>query len=215
MNKTELKEKLSDFFHIAFEEELIDEIAEVGVFKKIKENELLIDINDKFDKIPLLINGAIKISREDKHGEEIVLYFLERGDTCTVSFGSCLGTMKSQVRGIAEKDSEVIFIPVDKLEEWMVKYKSWRTFIFDSYNIRINEMFEAIDTLAFMKMEDRIFKFLTDKVKIMRNTELNITHQDIASDLHTSRVVVSRLLKHLENEGKIKLYRNKIDVIDF
>ena len=105
MKKTELKEKLSDFFHIAFEEELIDEIAEVGVFKKIKENELLIDINDKFDKIPLLINGAIKISREDKHGEEIVLYFLERGDTCTVSFGSCLGTMKSQVRGIAEKDS--------------------------------------------------------------------------------------------------------------
>jgi CRP/FNR family transcriptional regulator len=76
-------------------------------------------------------------------------------------------------------------------------------------------MFETIDTLAFMKMEDRIFKFLSDKVKIMRNTELNITHQDIASDLHTSRVVVSRLLKHLENEGKIKLHRNKIDVIDF
>ena len=116
MNKTEIKEKLSDFFHIAFEEELIDEIAEVGIFKKIKENELLIDINDKFDKIPLLINGAIKISREDKHGEEIVLYFLERGDTCTVSFGSCLGTMKSQVRGIAEKDSEVITCNMVKLK---------------------------------------------------------------------------------------------------
>ena len=97
----------------------------------------------------------------------------------------------------------------------MVKYKSWRTFVIDSYNIRLNEMLEAIDTLAFMKMDQRLFKYLTDKVQIMRSTTLNTTHQEIAVDLNTSRVVVSRLLKQLENEGKIKLYRNKIEVLDF
>lgn len=215
MKEAIIKEKLNEFFHVLFEEELMDEIVKVGTYKKIKENELLVDIDDKFDQIPLLLTGAIKISREDKNGEEIVLYFLERGDTCTVSFGSGIGAIKSSIRGVAEKDSEVIFIPIAKLDEWMVKYKSWRTFVIDSYNIRINEMFEAIDTLAFMKMEDRIFKYLNDKVKIMRNTSLNTTHQEIASDLHTSRVVVSRLLKHLENEGKIKLFRNKIEVLDF
>ena len=116
---------------------------------------------------------------------------------------------------IAEKDSELVFIPVEKLEEWMIKYSSWRSFVIDSYDIRLNEMLEAIDTLAFLKMDERLFKYLIDKVQIMRSTELHTTHQEIAVDLNTSRVVVSRLLKQLENEGRIKLFRNKIEVLDF
>ena len=210
-----IREKLEEYFGVIFEPELIDEIAEVGSYRKVGENEILMDIGDKFQCIPLMLTGAIKISRETKDGEEIVLYFLERGDTCTITFGSGLQSNKSKVRGIAEKESEIISIPVEKLEEWMVKYKSWRTFVIDSYNIRLNEMLEAIDTLAFMKMDQRLFKYLTDKVQIMRSTTLNTTHQEIAVDLNTSRVVVSRLLKQLENEGKIKLYRNKIEVLDF
>ncbi len=210
-----IREKLNEFYKVVFEPELIDEIVEVGSFKIIKENELLLDIGDNFNRIPLMLNGAIKISREINNGDEIVLYFLERGDTCTISFGSGLNASKSKVRGVAEKDSEVIFIPVEKLEDWMVKYKSWRDFVIDSYNIRLNEMLEAIDTLAFMKMDQRLYKYLTDKVKIMRETTLKTTHQEIAIDLNTSRVVVSRLLKQLENQDKIKLYRNRIEVLDF
>jgi CRP/FNR family transcriptional regulator len=210
-----IREKLDEYYKVVFEKELIEEIAQVGTYRKIKENELLLDIGDRFNKLPLMLTGAIKISRETKAGDEIVLYFLERGDTCTITFGSGLNSTKSKVRGIAEKPSEVIFIPIEKLEEWMVKYKSWRNFVIDSYNIRLNEMLEAIDTLAFLKMDQRLFKYLTDKVKIMRSTELNTTHQEIAIDLNTSRVVVSRLLKQLENEGKIKLFRNRIEVIDF
>lgn len=210
-----IKEKLEEYYNVVFEEGLLDEIAEVGTYQKVKENDLLLDIGDQFHQIPLMLTGAIKISRETNAGEEIVLYFLERGDTCTITFGSGLQSSKSKVRGVAEKDSEIIFIPVEKLEEWMVKYPSWRSFVIDSYNIRLNEMLEAIDTLAFMKMDQRLFKYLIDKVQIMRSTTLNTTHQEIAVDLNTSRVVISRLLKQLENEGKIKLYRNKIEVIDF
>ena len=151
-----IKEKLQEYYNVVFEEELIDEIAEVGTYKKIEENELLLDIGDSFKHIPLLLTGAIKISREINNGDEVVLYFLERGDTCTVSFASGLKSSKSKVRGVAEKISEVVFIPVGKLEDWMVKYKSWRDFVIDSYNIRLNEMLEAIDTLAFMKMDQRI-----------------------------------------------------------
>ena len=210
-----IREKLNEYYKVVFEQELIDEIVEVGTYKKIKENELLLDMGDNFNRIPLMLTGAIKISREVNNGDEIVLYFLERGDTCTISFGSGLTSSKSKIRGVAEKESEVIFIPVHKLEEWMVKYKTWRSFVIDSYNIRLNEMLEAIDTLAFMKMDQRLYKYLTDKVKIMRDTTLKTTHQEIAIDLNTSRVVVSRLLKQLENQGKIKLFRNKIEVIDF
>ncbi|MBT8385245.1 MAG: Crp/Fnr family transcriptional regulator, partial [Bacteroidia bacterium] len=126
---------------------------------------------------------------------------------------SGLNSVKSKVRGVAEKDSEVVLIPVEKLEEWMVTYKSWRNFVIDSYNIRLSEMLEAIDTLAFLKMDKRLYKYLTDKVKIMRSSTLNTTHQHIAQDLNTSRVVISRLLKQLENEKKIKLHRNKIEVL--
>ncbi len=210
-----IREKLNEFYKVVFEEELINEIAEVGTYKKIRENELLLDIGDNFNRIPLMLTGAIKISRETKNGDEIVLYFLERGDTCTITFGSGLNSSKSKVRGVAEKPSEVIFIPVEKLEEWMVKYASWRSFVIESYNIRLNEMLESIDTLAFMKMDQRLYKYITDKVKIMRSTTLNTTHQEIAIDLNTSRVVVSRLLKQLENEGKIKLFRNRIEVLVF
>ena len=210
-----IKEKLEEYYSVVFEKELLDEIAEVGEYKKVKENDLLLDIGDKFNYMPLILTGAIKISRETRNGEEIVLYFLERGDTCTITFGSGLHSSKSKVRGIAEKDSELIFIPVIKLGEWMAKYDSWRSLVIDSYDIRLNEMLEAIDTLAFMKMDQRLYKYLTDKVQIMRDMELHTTHQEIAVDLNTSRVVVSRLLKQLENEGKIKLFRNKIEVMDF
>jgi len=210
-----IKEKLQEYYDVVFEPELIEEIQRVGTYKKVKEGDILMDIGDEFHCIPMMLTGAIKISRETKKGDEIVLYFLERGDTCTITFGSGLQSSKSKVRGVAERDAELITIPVEKLEEWMVKYPSWRRFVIDSYDIRLNEMIEAIDALAFMKMDERLYKYLIDKVQIMRSTTLNTTHQEIAVDLNTSRVVVSRLLKQLENQGKIKLFRNKIEILDF
>ena len=210
-----LREKLNEYYSFVFEKELIDEIIKIGSYKKIEQDQFLMDIGDDFKYIPLMLSGAIKISRENEQGDEIALYFLERGDTCTISFVNGLHNTKSKIRGVAEKASEIIFIPVEKLDEWLVKYKSWRNFVIESYNIRLNEMLEAIDTLAFLKMDKRIFKYLSDKVKIMRDPILNTTHQEIAIDLNTSRVVVSRLLKQLENEGKINLFRNKIEVLEY
>lgn len=207
--------KLQDYFSIIFEPELLAEIEKYGTLAKLEKDDLLIDVGTQIKQVPLLLNGAVKIVREDKNGDEIVLYFLERGDTCAISFVNCLNHSKSKVRGIAEKDSEAIYIPVKKLEEWMGKYKSWREFVIESYSSRLDEMIEAIDTLAFMKMDERLFKYLSDKVKIMRNPTLNTTHQEIAIDLNTSRVVVSRLLKQLENDGKIILHRNKIEVLEY
>ncbi len=210
-----MKAKLQDYFSIVFEPELLEEIQRFGTLVTLKKDDLLIDVGSLITQVPLLLNGAVKIVREDKNGDEIVLYFLERGDTCAISFVNCLNKSKSKVRGVAEKDSEAIYVPVKKLEEWMAKYKTWREFVIESYSSRLDEMIEAIDTLAFMRMDERLFKYLSDKVKIMRDTTLNTTHQQIAIDLNTSRVVVSRLLKQLENLGKIQLHRNKIEVLDF
>jgi len=208
--ETILKEKLNDYYSNIFEKELIDEMVKVAHLEKIDKGELLIDIGDNMTHIPLILNGIIKIIRQENEGEELVLYFLERGDTCAISFVNCINRKQSIFKGVVEQDVEAVFLPVEHIDSWLQKYKSWRHFIVDSYHFRLIEMVESIDSLAFMKLEQRMYKYLTDKVKIIKDNSLDITHQEIATDLNSSRVVVSRLLKQLENEGKIIMRRNRI-----
>ena len=209
-DKELLRIKLEGHYTKIFEKELIDEIIDSGIFRTIGSGETLIDIGDKMTHVPLILSGAVKIIREDNNGDEIALYFLERGDTCAISFVNCIDMSDSMFRGIAEKKTEGIFVPVSKIDDWLAKYKSWRRFIIDSYHMRLIDMVQSIDSLAFTKLDDRLYKYLTDEVKIMQNNTLVITHQEIANDINTSRVVVSRLLKILENEGKLTIGRNKI-----
>ena len=210
-----MKEILTESYGYIFEEALIDEIVKVAAFKEFKADDYLIEIGDYIKTMPLLVNGAIKILREDENGDELLLYFLERGDTCAMTLTCCMGQAKSRIRAVAETDGSLLMIPVEKMEDWLTKYKTWRNFVFDSYNVRLMEMLEAIDTLAFMNLDERLYKYLTDKAKVIGNTEIQNTHQEIAYEMHTSRVVISRLLKALEIEGKIKLHRNKIEILQF
>ena len=209
-----MRELLERHYGYLFEKELLDEIEASGTCKKVKQGKLLMDIGQSITAMPLLFSGAIKIMREDERGDELILYFIEKGDTCAMTFSCCMGTGKSEIRAVAEVDTELLMIPIDKMEEWLTRYSSWRQFILDSYHSRLSELLETVDTLAFMKMDERLLKYLRDKAMVTHNDEINATHQQVAHDLHTSRVVVSRLLKSLENEGKIKLFRNQIKVID-
>lgn len=196
------------------EDALLEEISETGILKTFHENEKIIDYGEYVKFLPLLLSGAIKILREDKEGDELLLYFLESGDTCAMTLSCCLGQTRSEIRAVAEKETQLIMIPIQKMEEWTSKYKSWRNFVFDSYHSRLTEMLETIDTIAFLNMDKRLMRYLQDKAKINQNELLQVTHQEIAYDLHTSRVVISRLLKKLEIDGKIELQRNAIKVLD-
>jgi CRP/FNR family transcriptional regulator len=130
-----------------------------------------------------------------------------------MSMTCCIGDTKSEIKAVAETDGKVVMIPVMYMELWLGKYKSWRNYVFNSYNNRLKEMLNAIDSLAFMNMNERLQNYLLEKAKINGSREINATHQDIAYDLNTSRVVISRLLKALENEGKIKLHRAYIEIV--
>ncbi|MCK8520962.1 Crp/Fnr family transcriptional regulator [Aquimarina sp. D1M17] len=196
-----------------FEKDLIEEINQVAVFKEVSEGEELIRPGSYIKSMPLILQGAIKILRQDDDGDELLLYFLERGDTCAMTLSCCLGHHKSEIKAIAETEAKLVMIPVEKMEEWTTKYKSWRNFVFDSYHKRLIEAIETIDSIAFLKMDDRLLKYLRDKHKVTSDHIIHNTHQQIAYDLHTSRVVISRLLKKLETEGKVKLNRNSIEVI--
>ena len=139
-----------------FEKALVDEIAETAILIDFEEGDKLIEINDYIRSMPLLLSGAIKIMREDPDEGELLLYFLEKGDTCAMTLACCMGQTRSAIRAIAENKGSVVMIPVNKMEEWLGKYKSWRNYVFESYNKRLGEMLTAIDNLAFMKMDERL-----------------------------------------------------------
>jgi len=204
----ELKSK----YGYLFEEALLDEIIQAGIYKKVPAGFKIMEIGQYIKSMPLLIEGAIKILRDDDDGDELLLYFLESGDTCAMTLTCCLGDAKSEIRAIAELDTKLIMIPISKMEEWTRKYKSWRDFVFKSYHNRLMEMLETIDSIAFLKMDERLLKYLKDKSKVTSSQTISNTHQEIAYELHSSRVVISRLLKKLENQGKIKLNRNNIEI---
>ena len=211
---SEIENKLTASFGYLFEKELISEIQELGVPKEFKEDSNIIEVGDYIKSMPLLVSGAIKILREDEHGDELVLYYLEKGDTCAMTLSCCMGQTKSKIRAVAETNVELIMSPKEKMAEWLEKYKTWQTYILQTYHNRMDELLEALDTIAFLKMDERLFKYLKDKAMVTHNDILNVTHKEISEDLHTSRVVVSRLLKKLENENKIALFRNSIKVLE-
>ncbi|MDG1159575.1 MAG: Crp/Fnr family transcriptional regulator [Flavobacteriales bacterium] len=206
-------QELKDSYGHLFEQDLLDEISTVGSLKEVPEGFLLMDIGQYIKSMPLLVHGAIKILRDDDEGDELLLYFLERGDTCAMTLTCCLGETRSEIRAIAETEAKLIMVPIQKMEEWTSKYKTWRDFVFKSYHSRMMEMLDTIDSIAFMKMDERLVKHLKDKAKVIGSNVIQTTHQDMAYDMHTSRVVISRLLKTLENQGKVKLGRNSIEII--
>ncbi|GGG40806.1 Crp/Fnr family transcriptional regulator [Croceivirga lutea] len=202
--------ELNTSFGNTFEQPLITEIAQVGTFKEVPAGFKLIEIGDYVRYMPLLIDGVIKILREDSEGDELLLYYLEQGDTCSMTMACCLGDAQSEIRAIAETDAKLIMIPIRKMEEWTAKYRTWRNFVFESYHARLNELLHTVDSIAFMNMDERLMEYLHKKAELNKNNIITKTHQEIAYDLHSSRVVISRLLKKMENLGKISLNRNQI-----
>lgn len=204
-----------DLFGFQFEPELLDLILEVGEVHHFPPGTSLMEIGDSYTWLPLVLSGVVKVLREDADENELLLYFLEPGDTCVMSFSCCMGKKKSKVRAVTEGEADILLLPVDILDEWMGKYPKWRAYIFDSVRIRMDEFIQAVDALAFMRLEERLSKYLHDRARVLGTKDLKVTHQEIADDLNTSRVVVSRLLKRLESEGQLHIGRSHIELSSF
>lgn len=208
------KEETSDWVESNFPELndplLIEEISKVGVIKSFKESTIIIDYGEAIDYIPLVISGSVKISREGDDGREIFLYYLSNGDTCAASFSCCMVKKRSEILAVAEEDSSILMIPMNEANAWLKEYDSWRNFIFNMYDQRMFSMIDMIDRLAFTNLDDQLMDYLERKSTILRTNIIESTHQQIAQDLNVSREAVSRLLKKLEHNGKVKLGRNKV-----
>ncbi len=195
------------------EPNLVEEIATIGRLKKVKAGLTMISPEDNTNEIPIVLSGLLKVMRQDDNGDEIFLYYLEGGETCAMSITCCLEGKRAAYNVIAEEDATLWMIPMTYMDSWIVKYLSFRKFVFNAYQLRFEEMLSAIDSMAFHKMDERLLKYLLDTKQARGSFEINKTHEQIARELNTSRVVISRLLKQLEKDGVIEQHRNKIEIL--
>ncbi len=199
-------------FPILSDEGLIEEIVETAKLVDIAEEGVLIRLDQHVKFIPLVTSGAIKVLREDPEGGEIFLYYLYPGQTCAFTLNCCISDMPSQVKAVAEEGTQFISVSREAIPRWLNEYNSWRQFILQMYSDRFNALLEAVDGIAFQQLDQRLISYLKDVAIANGSPEINITHQEIADDLHSSREVISRLLKKLENLNQIETGRNKIVV---
>ena len=193
------------------EKELQNEILENGVLKSFAANEPLMREGQFITSFPLILKGLIRISRTSEEGNELLLYYLRENEVCAMSLTCCMANMKSSIMAITEEPTEVIMLPVALLEKWMCEYTTWRQFVMQSYQVRFRELIETVDSLAFLKLDERLVKYFKDRYQKSGENTFSGTHQYLALQLNTSREVISRLLKKLEKEQKIRLSRNFID----
>jgi CRP/FNR family transcriptional regulator len=192
-----------------YERETAEAILEIGKLKKLRADDWMVDIGDPIVYMPLLLKGQLRILREDEDGHELLLYYIRPGETCAMSLTCCSGSAVSNVRAVAEEDTELLLLPIQIIDEWTTKYPSFKSFILKTYQHRFEELLNTIDSIAFHNLDDRLSQLLKQKSE-KEGSELKTTHQELANQLNSSRAVISRLLKQMERKGKIQMGRNKI-----
>lgn len=186
------------------------EVYETGQVKSFAAGTVILDINSYIRSIPIVISGSIKVIRTDEEGKEILLYYIKPGESCIMSFLAGIHNDTSKIKAIVEEDAEVLLIPVGKASEWIKKFPEWTDFIFNLYQKRFEELLEVVNAVAFQKLDVRLLGIIKKKCEMVRSNTINITHEKLAKEMGTVRVVISRLLKQMEDEGLVKLGRNKI-----
>ena len=204
---------ITEQFKQLFEPELLKELAHVAKHNFVKEGDIVLDIGQTVRVMPIVLSGTLKISRIDDNGEELLLYYVSPKESCAMTFTCCMQQFPSEIKAVAEEDVTFLSIPIATMDEWMLKYPSWKSFVMNTIRVRFNELLKAIDQLAFQKLDERLIHYLKEKSKATGSSLINLSHEQIANEMASSREVISRLLKKLENEKKLLLYRHQIKLL--
>jgi len=194
-----------------FESGLREAIMDSGTYREFDAGEELIREDQFIRSFPIVISGLIKVCRTDEAGNELLLYYLRPGEVCTVSLICCMDRTRSRVKALTEEPTAAILIPVELLDNWMSEFQTWKEYVMRSMQKRFDELLDALDSIAFMRMDERLEKFFTDRHKTTGTTVFEGSHQDVAQAMNTSREVISRLLKQMEKQGMVELSRGRID----
>ena len=199
-------------YYPQFDEDLKQYIASKALVKEFKSGDEMMRSGQYLKSTMLVTKGRVKLFTNGEDGEEFFMYYLEPGQACALSFVCASRNKKSDLEAIAIEDVEAIMIPIELMDDLMIKHKSWYYFVIESYRNRYQEVLDALRSVAFHGMDDRLEYYLMKQKQSFQTKTLNLTHEQIANDLNSSRVVIYRLLKQMENDGKVKLLRNAIEV---
>ncbi|MGN6193443.1 MAG: Crp/Fnr family transcriptional regulator [Ginsengibacter sp.] len=205
---------LNDISEFQSSSELKEMLYENSIVKDFKAGDIILNENAHIRAIPIVSKGSIRVMRTDEEDKEILLYYIKAGESCIMSFLGGMHHERSKVKAVAEEDTEILFLPVEKVTLFIKEYPEWLDYIFRLYHKRFEELLEVVNAVAFKKMDDRLLNFIKKKCEHTKSKTLNLTHEQLANDLGTARVVVSRLLKQMEEKGLVKLGRNKIKLIE-
>lgn len=191
-----------------------EKLKDYGFIKIFAEGDIILNENGYINAIPIVTRGNIRVMRSDEDGREILLYYIKAGESCIMSFLGGIHHDTSKVSAVAEEPTEILFIPIDKVNLMIKEFPEWLDYIFRLYHKRFEELLEVVNAVAFTKMDERLFNFIKKKCQLTNSHLLYITHENLANELGTARVVVSRLLKQMEEKGLVKLGRNKIHLLE-
>lgn len=204
---------LENVYSSLFESALLHEVAEKSMVITANPGQQLINMGQTIKMVPLVLDGTLKVSRENEEGQELVLYYVRSGEGCAMTFSCGMMSQTSLVKAVAEDDLKMLCIPVSTMEEWLTKYPSWKKFVMATIVNEFIDVIKSVDDVTFKKMDDRLVNYLKEKSKITGSSLVNLSHQQIAYEMGTHRVVISRLLKKLENEKRLLLFRNQIKLL--
>ncbi len=194
--------------------ELVEKLYSNSLKKNYQAGDSILNENAYIKAIPIVTKGTLRVIRTEEDGREILLYYIKAGESCIMSFLGGLHNETSKVKAEVEEDAEILFLPMDKVALFIKEYPEWLDYIFRMYHKRFEELLEIINAIAFKKVDERLLNLLRKKAELTQSTTLQVTHEQLANELGTARVVVSRLLKQLEELGEVKLGRNKISLLD-
>ena len=196
-----------------FSQPLLQEIDQNAVYQTVNAGDVIMRTGQYIKNTVLVLNGRIKIYREDENGGEFFMYYLQPGQACAISMICATKSEQSQIMAKAVEDSELVMVPLHLMDKWMMEHRSWYEFVIDTYRSRFEEVLEVIDSIAFKAMDERLEFYLKRHKDATSSMDLKLSHQEIATELNTSREVISRLLKKMEQRGLIKLHRNNIEIL--
>ena len=211
MDKTAL---VKQHFSKYFDDNLIEKLVNDSIISSFVEGKKILRKGEPFEYVIFNLKGTLKVLRSHDDESEHLLFYTVEGESCVATYGICDHEEISEVDIEAETDTIVLLFPKKEMDNYMARFPQWRKYILQQLQKKIGEFLDTLDSITFMHLDERVIKYLKEKSRIKKSDEIHVTHQEIADELSTSRVVISRLLKMLERQGKIKLGRNKIKILD-
>lgn len=195
------------------DQSLLRHIAAESETSVLPPGQVLVNFHTYIRNIPVVLRGHVKVVGEDEDGNEILLYYLEPGDSCVMSILGALNGTTSKIKAITVDETEILFLRPERAAALIREHPGWAEYIFKLYQSRFEELLQVVTKVSFQKMDDRIMDLLEGKARLFGTRTIEVTHQEIAGEIGSPREAVSRVLKKLEKEGAVRLFRGKIQLM--